>query len=435
MKTISYKSVGFRKELGSLYTRQVCPKDIEESVREIVEDVRLNGDRAVSKYLLKFDSADLKPGRFLVSDCEIRKAGAEVSTATKKAIDTAIRNVTAFSKKRIPRDWNFSPRPGVTLGEKFSPLNRIGAYIPGGTAPLISTSVHTVAIAKCAGVRQIVAVTPPNKEGEIHPALLYALSKSGATEIYRLGGVYAIAALAYGTKTIQKVDKIVGPGNAYVTTAKKIVYGDVAIDMVAGPSEIMVIADRTCRPDFIAADMLSQAEHGSGLEQAVLVTDSSELIGKVKEQLIAQSKLLKRSAPVAKVLANGVFFILVKNIADSAEIANCYAPEHLEIMCLKAETIASKINAAGAIFIGQWTPEPVGDFVAGPSHVLPTAGTAKYFSGLTVEQFFRRTSILKYDKKSFLKELPHIAKFAEIEGLDAHGRSATIRGKSPVVSR
>jgi histidinol dehydrogenase len=427
MKIISYKDSGFREKLEKLFTRQVCPKGIEKSVKEIVEDVRLNGNRAVSKYLLKFDSANLKPDRFLITDCEIRKAGGQISSDTKKAIDTAIRNVSVFSKKRIPENWKFSPRPGVVLGEKFSPLNRIGAYIPGGTAPLISTSVHTVAIAKCAGVKQIVAVTPPNKDGEVHPALLYALSKSGATEIYRLGGVYAIAALAYGTKTIKKVDKIVGPGNAYVTTAKKIVYGDVAIDMVAGPSEIMVIADRTCRPDFIAADMLSQAEHGSGLEQAVLVTDSKTLIEEVKKQLLIQSKLLKRSAPVAKVLANGVFFILVKDIADSAEIANSYAPEHLEIMCAKAEAIAARINAAGAIFIGQWTPEPVGDFVAGPSHVLPTAGTARYFSGLTVEQFFRRTSILKYDRKSFLKELPYIAKFAEIEGLDAHGRSASIR--------
>lgn len=428
MKTISYRNSSFQKELETLFSRQVCPRGIEESVRKITEDVRINGDRAVSKYLLKFDSADIRPDRFLVTDSEIRNASGQVSSATKKAIDTAIRNVSAFSKKRIPENWKFSPRPGVVLGEKFSPLNRIGAYIPGGTAPLISTSVHTVAIAKCAGVRQIVAVTPPNKNGEVHPALLYALSKSGAMEIYRLGGVYAIAALAYGTRTIKKVDKIVGPGNAYVTTAKKIVYGDVAIDMVAGPSEIMVIADKTCRPDFIAADMLSQAEHGSGLEQAVMVTDSAQLIEKVKEQLVSQSALLKRSAPVAKVLANGVFFVHVKNIADSAEIANRYAPEHLEIMCLKAENIAAKINAAGAIFIGQWTPEPVGDFVAGPSHVLPTAGTAKYFSGLTVEQFFRRTSILKYDKKSFLKELPYIAKFAEIEGLDAHGRSASIRG-------
>jgi histidinol dehydrogenase len=427
MKIISYSSGAFRRELEKLFTRQVCPKGIEESVKKIVEDVRLNGDKAVSKYLLRFDSAELKPDRFPLTDCEIRKAGDQISSDTKKAIDTAIINVSAFSKKRIPKNWKFSPRPGVVLGEKFAPLNRIGAYIPGGTAPLISTSVHTVAIAKCAGVREIVAVTPPNRSGEVHPALLYALSKSGATEIYRLGGVYAIAALAYGTKTIPKVDKIVGPGNAYVTTAKRIVYGDTAIDMVAGPSEIMVIADKSCRPDFIAADMLSQAEHGSGLEQAVLVTDSSELIENVKKQLVSQSASLKRSAPVAKVLANGVFFILVKNISDSAEIANRYAPEHLEIMCLKADNIASKINAAGAIFIGQWTPEPVGDFIAGPSHVLPTAGTAKYFSGLTVEQFFRRTSILKYDRKSFLKELPYIAKFAEIEGLDAHGKSASIR--------
>ncbi len=427
METIIFRDKSFRKKLGALCSRQVCPAGIEKPVREIVDDVRKNGNKAVSKYLLKFDSAKLTPSQFRVTDAEIRKAFTEVDSKTKKAVDIAIRNVATFAKVRIPKDWKFSPRPGVVLGEKYSSLNRIGAYIPGGTAPLISTSVHTLAIAKVAGVREIVAVTPPNKEGRINPALLYALSKSGATEIYKLGGIYAIAALAYGTETIRKVDKIVGPGNAYVTTAKKIVYGDVAIDMIAGPSEIMVIADKTCRPDFIAADMLSQAEHGSGLEQAVLVTDSSSLIEKVKGQLVVQSAKLKRSGPVAKVLANGVFFILVKMISDSAEIANLYAPEHLEIMCRNAESIASKINAAGAIFLGEWTPEPVGDFVAGPSHVLPTAGTAKYFSGLTIEQFFRRASILKYDKKSFLKELPYIARFAEVEGLDAHGRSATIR--------
>ncbi len=427
MKTISFKDASFRNGLKTLFSRPLCPAGIEKQVRKIVEDVRNSGDKAVAGYLLKFDSVKLSPSQFRVSESEICEAHAKVDKPSKKAIDTAICNVAEFARIRIPKNWTASPRPGVMLGEKFSPLDRIGAYIPGGTAPLISTSVHTVAIAKTAGVREIVAVTPPDREGRIHPALLYALSKSGATEIYRLGGVYAIAALAYGTKTVRKVDKIVGPGNAYVTTAKKIVYGDVAIDMIAGPSEIMVIADKTCRPDFIAADMLSQAEHGSGLEQAVLVTDSSELIEKVKGQLAAQSAKLRRSATVAKVLANGVFFILVKNISDSAEIANRYAPEHLEIICRKADALASRINAAGAIFIGEWTPEPVGDFVAGPSHVLPTAGTAKYFSGLTVEQFFRRSSILKYDRKAFLKELPHIAKFAEIEGLDAHGRSATIR--------
>ncbi|MFZ2654370.1 MAG: histidinol dehydrogenase [Victivallales bacterium] len=427
MKIISCKSRSFKDELEILFSRQPCPAGIEKTVREIVDEVRRNGDKAISKYALKFDKVGLGPAQFRVTDREIREAAGKTDPATKKAVDAAIRNVAKFAKVRIPKGWIFSPRPGVVLGEKFSPLNRIGAYIPGGTAPLVSTSVHTVAIAKAAGVGEIVATTPPDKNGKVHPALLYALSKSGATEIYKLGGVYAIAALAYGTKTIGKVDKIVGPGNAYVTTAKKLVYGDVAIDMIAGPSEIMVIADKNCRPDFIAADMLSQAEHGSGLEQAVLVTDNAMLIEKVKEQLAEQSGKLKRPVPVAKVLENGVFFILVKNILDAAEIANLYAPEHLEIMCAKADNLAAKINAAGAIFIGEWTPEPVGDFVAGPSHVLPTAGTAKYFSGLTVEQFFRRSSILKYDRKAFLRELPHIAKFAEVEGLDAHGRSATIR--------
>ncbi len=429
MKTISYRTKTFGAELGKLFSRQACPSEIEKPVREIIEDVRTAGDRAVSKYLLKFDSAKLSPSQFRVTDLEIRDAQRKTDPETRKAVDTAIGNVAKFAEKRIPRNWTFSPRKGVVLGEKFSPLDRIGAYIPGGTAPLISTSVHTVAIAKAAGVKEIVAVTPPGKDGRVNAALLYALSRSGATEIYKLGGVYAIAALAYGTETVRKVDKIVGPGNAYVTTAKKIVYGEVAIDMVAGPSEIMVIADKSCRPDFIAADMLSQAEHGSGLEQAVLVTDSTALIEKVRGQLAVQSAKLRRSGPVAKVLADGVFFIHVRNIMDSAEIANRYAPEHLEIMCGRAEKIASKINAAGAIFIGEWTPEPVGDFVAGPSHVLPTAGTARYFSGLSIEQFFRRSSILKYDKASFLRELPYIAKFAEVEGLDAHGRSATIRKK------
>jgi histidinol dehydrogenase len=316
----------------------------------------------------------------------------------------------------------------VIAGERFEPLDRVGVYIPSGTAPLVSSVVHTAGIASAAGVAEIVAVTPPGKNGKIHPALLYALDKSGVTEIYRLGGVYGIAALAYGTKTIKKVEKIVGPGNAYVTAAKKLVYGEVAIDMVAGPSEIMIIADGEADPDFIAADMLSQAEHGSGLEQAILVTTCAKLVKQVSASLKEQSKELRRSETVEKVLKNGVFLIQVKSLEEAADVASKYAPEHLEIMCAQAGNIAKKVKAAGAIFIGKWTPEPVGDFTAGPSHVLPSAGTARFFSGLTVETFFRRMSIMNYQKPALEKELPYIAKFAEMEGLDAHGNSALIRG-------
>jgi len=254
------------------------------------------------------------------------------------------------------------------------------------------------------------------------------MRKAGVNEIYRLGGVCGVGALAYGTATIRKVDKIVGPGNAWVTAAKKQVYGHVALDMVAGPSEIMIIADDSARADFIAADMLSQAEHGSGLEHAVLVTTDAGLIEKVQNELDIQKQRLSRGTMVDKVLKDGVSLILVKDLADAIEIAGKYAPEHLEIMCRDAESTAGKIKAAGAIFIGEWTPEPVGDFCAGPSHVLPTAGSGRYFSGLTVEGFFRRMSTIQYTQTAIQQEIPVIAAFSEMEGLDAHGNSGKIRG-------
>jgi histidinol dehydrogenase len=242
-----------------------------------------------------------------------------------------------------------------------------------------------------------------------------------------MGGVYAVAALAYGTQSIRKVEKIVGPGNAYVTAAKKFVYGDVAIDMVAGPSEIMVIADNSNKPDFIAADMLSQAEHGSGHEQAVLLSTSHALIERVKDSLEKQVKKLKRSTAIKKIMSESVILIETENIEQSIELANSYAPEHLEIMCKGYENIAEKITAAGAIFLGEYTPEPVGDFVAGPSHVLPTGGSAKHFSGITIDTFLRRSSLIKYSKQALEREMPFIERFADMEGLDAHGNSALIR--------
>lgn len=430
MRKINFKEKDFEKFLDSICSRRPYPPEIEKPVRSIIDDVRKKGDMALCFYAEKFDNAELSPDSLRLSAGEIRSAAGRVDASAKKAVGEAIRNITAFAKKRIPSAWKFSPRPGVSLGEKFEPLDRVGVYVPGGTAPLVSTAVHTVAIAKAAGVKEIVAVTPPGKDGEIFPSLIYALDKAGATEIYRIGGVYGIAALAYGTESVRKVEKIVGPGNAYVTAAKKIVYGDVAIDMVAGPSEIMIIADSKSNPDFIAADLLSQAEHGSGHEQAVLLSTDKPLIEKVEASLKSQSAKLSRSETLAKVLAKGVFLVEVKDALQAGEIASRYAPEHLEIMCRNPDSLAEKITAAGAIFIGEWTPEPVGDFTAGPSHVLPTGGTARFFSGLTVEHFFRRMSVVKYGRDALEKELPAIAKFAEMEGLDAHGNSAKIRMKN-----
>ena len=427
MKKISYKDKNFNRALEPLFNRCAYPPEIEENVGKILNDVRKGGDKAVAKYAKRFDNVLLTPRKFRVSDREIRAAVSAIKASERRAIDSAVRNVSAYAKHQLPEDWTSSPRPGVKTGEKFIPLDRVGVYIPGGTAPLVSTVIHTAAIAKAAGVKEIVAVTPPGRNGKILPELLYAMHKSGVTEIYRLGGVYAVAALAYGTRIIKKVEKIVGPGNAYVTAAKKLVYGEVAIDMVAGPSEIMIIADSSCNPDHIAADLLSQAEHGSGHEQAVLLSTSTRIINAVERSLKQQALLLSRSQTVDAVLKNGVFLIHVRNIDQAVKIANLYAPEHLEIMCRNPSAVSRKITAAGAIFIGKWTPEAAGDFVAGPSHVLPTGGTARYFSGLTADHFFRRISIVKYNAAALQREAGNIAKFAEMEGLDAHGKSALIR--------
>ena len=427
MKIIRSGEADFAAQLAPLMNRTAFDPEIERGVAEILQRVRAKGDAALVEYARKFDRADLTPATFRVSASEIESARDELDTRTRKAIRLACRQVKDFAAQRIPKPWSFSPRPGVIAGERFAPLDRIGAYIPGGTAPLISTVIHTCALASAAGVKEIVMVTPPGPGGKIHPAMLFAAQTAGVTEIYRLGGVYGIGALAFGTETVRKVEKIVGPGNAYVTAAKRQVYGYVALDLVAGPSEIMVIADETADARFVAADMLSQAEHGSGREQAVLLTTDGGLVERVAMQLEAQAAKLGRSECIRQVLDKGVFLVEVENLEQAAELASAYAAEHLEIMTRQPGRLAKKVTAAGAIFLGPWTPEPVGDFVAGPSHVLPTGGAGRYFSGLTVEQFFRRMSVMNYRRPALLRELDAIASFAENEGLDAHGRSATIR--------
>ena len=427
MKIIKCSESGSQAQLKALYDRPDCPKEIEQAVSAIVEEVRRDGDAAVCRFLKKFDSQDLTPAQLRVTEAEFEAAEKQLDQTSQNAIQLALSHIQDFARHQMPKAWTYSPREGVVLGEQFTPMERVGCYIPGGTAPLVSTVLHTAGIAAAAGVKEIVAATPPKKDGTMHAATLYAMKAAGIKEVYRMGGAYAIAALAYGTATIPAVDKIVGPGNAYVAAAKKLVYGKVAIDMVAGPSEIMVVADSAARPEFIAADMLSQAEHGSGLEQAVLVTDDPALPAKVQAEIERQKLLLTRQATVDRVLDHGVYMIVARSLAEALEIAGRYAPEHLELMIADAPAHAKEIKAAGAIFMGPWTPEPSGDFTAGPSHVLPTGGTARFFHGLSVMDFLRRSSLVQYTPDALKKEIPAIVRFAEMEGLDAHGRSAAIR--------
>ncbi len=427
MKKLSSSMSGFEQEIAALFERPGYPPEIEKNVAAILDGVAARGDAALVEYAARFDHVELTSDQFRVTEAELAAAEAALPRESKRAIRTAFRHVRDFARLRRPRDWHRSPRRGVMVGEKFVPMQRVGVYIPGGTAPLVSTVIHTAGIAAAAGVPEIVAVTPAGPGGRIHPAVLFAMKTVGITEIYRLGGVYGIAAMALGTESIRRVEKIVGPGNAYVTAAKRLVYGKVGIDMIAGPSEILVLADATARPDFIAADMLSQAEHGSGLEQAVLVTDDPSLPDRVEAELMARKAALPRLETVDKVLDKGVFMIVAEDLDQAAELASRYAPEHLEIMTASPEKVARKIRAAGAIFMGPWTPEPVGDFCAGPSHVLPTAGSARCFHGLTVGDFYRRMSLVRYSETAIQQEIPVIEEFGRMEGLTAHGLAGTIR--------
>lgn len=427
MRVFKYTDADFETNIRSLIERPPFDPEIERAVETILQDVRERGDDALCDYALKYDGAALTPDTFLVSATEMAAAKELVPAKIRKAIQTAHRQIKDFSSQQIPQPWSYTPRPGVVLGERFTPMSRVACYVPGGTAPLVSTVLHTVTLAAVAGVEEIIIITPPGKDGSVNPAVLYAADKAGASAVYRLGGVYGVAAMAYGTETIRKVEKIVGPGNAYVTAAKRQVYGYVSLDMVAGPSEIMVLADDASRADFIAADMLSQLEHGSGKENAVMVTTCPELIESVEKELLKQAAERSRNETIETCLGIGTFLVLAENRDSMADIASRYAPEHLEIMTRNAGALAKKITAAGAVFLGKWTPEPAGDFVAGPSHVLPTGGAARFFNGLTVDQFFRRMSVVNYQEEAFVKELDTITAFAEIEGLDAHGESAAIR--------
>ena len=401
--------------------------EAEAAAGEVLQDVRERGDAAIVDAVAKFDGAKLTPAKFAVTKAERMAVMEKVDADFKRASAEALSRITKFAKNGLRKDWSMLSPKGGTMGEQFTALDRVGAYIPGGAAPLASTALMTVALAKVAGVLEIVACTPCDEDGKVNPYIVYALDLAGATEIYRVGGIQAIGAMAFGTKTIRRVQKIVGPGGPFVTAAKRAVYGHVDLDMVAGPSEVAILADDTARANHVAADLLAQAEHGTGLEKALLITNSSTLAYAVQAELIRQMATLPKLEVVKDVLMNGTLIALVDNLDIGMELCNQFAPEHLEINVREPRMWLKKVRRAGAVFIGPWTPESVGDFVAGPSHVLPPGGTAAMFSGLTVESFRRRTSYVSYTRADLQDVLPVIESFGRVEELEGHARSARIR--------
>jgi len=400
---------------------------VEQRALEIIRAVERRGDKALLHYTEKFDGAKLTPGKLRVGQAELAGAWRATDARTRKAIRLAKANVTLFAKRSLRKNWQARNAQGGVVGEKFDPFARVGVYIPGGTAPLASTTLMTVTLAKVAGCREIVACTPCGKDGQVNTALLAALGQAGANEVYRVGGAQAIAAMACGTKTIRPVQKIFGPGNAYVVAAKRLLFGRVAIDLLPGPSEMFILADSSANPKFAAADLLAQAEHGSGDERVWFASNSKKLIADVQRELKQQLPTLSRREFIQKALRKNGWLIHVKSINDGIALANRIAPEHCELMLRKPEQAVKALTTVGAIFVGPWAPTVLGDYMAGPSHTLPTGGAGASFAGLTVDQFQRRTSVVKYSRPALAKSIETIRTFAEMEGLDAHGRSAEIR--------
>lgn len=400
---------------------------VEGRARGIVEAVGARGDAALLELTARFDGAQLTAEQLVVAPEELFNASIAADESLRAAVKEAETNIAAFARKSLRKNWLARNSHGATVGEKFDGFERVGIYIPGGTAPLVSTALMTIVLARVAGCREIVVCTPPGRDGAVNPALLFAARTAGATELYKVGGAQAIAALALGTATIRPVQKIFGPGNAYVVAAKRLLVGHVAIDLLPGPSEVLVLADDSANPKFIAADLLAQAEHGSGHERVWLVTTSAKVLKATEKEIVRQLPSLARRDFIAKALANNGWLIQVKSLPDGLALVNRLAPEHCEVMIRQQRQAVKQITTAGALFLGGWSPTVLGDYVAGPSHTLPTGGAGRSFAGLTVDQFQRRTSVVNYSKAALRKGLGSVRKFAELEGLDAHGHSAEIR--------
>lgn len=397
-------------------------------VEKIVQDVRLQGDEAVLQYTQAIDGVNLTAESLEVTASEFDKALEQVDGQVLAAIRQAIANVKSFHTEQLPKTWLTYREHGSMLGQSCIPLERVGIYVPGGTAMYPSSVIMNAVPAAVAGVKEIIMVVPPNKDGSVNPNVLTAAREAGVTRVFKVGGAQAIAALAFGTDLIPKVDKITGPGNIFVTLAKKAVYGHCDIDMLAGPSEILIVADETADPAYIAADMLSQAEHDV-LASSILITDSSDLVSKVEKEVQDQlAKLPRKEIAEAALNRNGLF-IIAQNIMEAMELANISAPEHLEILTAQPFAMLPYVRNAGAIFLGPYSPEPLGDYLAGPNHVLPTGGTARFYSVLNVETFMKKTSIISYTKEALSAVASQVITLAEAEGLQAHANAIRVREK------
>ena len=419
----------FEKEFKKLLlAKREDSVDVDVSVRAIIGEVIERGDQALIEYTKKFDRISLTTDTLRFTQSELKEQAEQVSDKDRSALELAVARIKSYHEKQIPDDTFWTDESGVDLGWRWSPVAAAGLYVPGGLASYPSSVLMNAIPAKVAGVRRL-AITVPTPDNKINPMVLLAAQLSGVDEVYRVGGAQAIAALAYGTKTIEPVDKITGPGNAFVAAAKRQVFGKVGIDMIAGPSEILVIADKTSRPDWVALDLLSQAEHDENA-QSILITDSDDVINAVTEKIEINLKNLSRNEIAGKSWSDNGAIIKVPNFEVAAELSNRIAPEHLELCVFDPENLVKKISNAGAIFLGHWTPEAVGDYVTGPNHVLPTARSARFSSGLSVMDFLKRTTLAKVSRDALLKIGPSAVTLANSEGLECHGLSISERIKS-----
>lgn len=397
-----------------------------DRVQSIIDDVKENGDEAIFRLTRQFDGAEISASNIRVTAAEIEEAYTRVDPGLIEVIRRATSNIRSYHEKQKRNSWFDSTAEGTLLGQKITPLASTGVYVPGGKAAYPSSVLMNIIPAKVAGVEKIVMVSPPGKDGKLNPGTLVAANEAGADEIYKVGGAQAIAALAYGTESVPKTDKIVGPGNIYVALAKKAVYGFVSIDSIAGPSEVLVIADETANPRWVAADLLSQAEHDE-LASAILVTTSEVVAKKVAEEIDGFLNILSRSNIIRSSLDNYGHILIAQNLDEAIEIANEIASEHLEIVTKDPFEVMTKIRNAGAIFIGEYSSEPLGDYFAGPNHILPTNGTAKFFSPLSVDDFVKKSSIIYYSRQALKRDADDIITFAEAESLTAHANSIKVR--------
>ena len=403
----------------------VLDADLMSQVQSILDEVRRRGDAALIDYASQFDGCIMQVSELRIGEDELDRIAANADASVVEALREAISNVRRFHEHELRESWEIETEDGVRMGQRITPVDRAGLYVPGGTASYPSSVVMNVVPAQVAGVKRIVVATPPRSLRE-NPAVAAALVQLGIREVYAVGGAQAIAALAYGTETVPRVDKITGPGNRYVAAAKKLVFGTVGIDSIAGPSEVVIIADDTARAEFVAADLLAQAEHDDDAS-AILITTNEQLAHAVSAEVSRQAESLPRRATVEKSLAQHGAVLLVDDLSQACEIVNQLAPEHLEIVTRDDEMLAAKIRHAGAVFLGSHTPEVVGDYFAGPNHVLPTAGAARFSSALGVYDFLKRTTVLRYSREALRRSANKIATLAKAEGLDAHARSAEIR--------